>query len=222
KPFQRLSGSPRARHQDVLGDYRDVFAAVAQRRQQNRDDIQPVIEIFAEATALHFLLQVLLRRAHEADIDFDRFIAPDALELPLLQDPQQLHLDDRRDLADLIEEERALMRELEPAAPLLHGAGERAFFMTEKLSLKQRLWQSRTADLDERVVAPRAAPVYGIRDELLAGAAFAEDQDGRIGCGNELHFLEHFPHPLIAAEDPFETELPFKRLAQMQILLAER
>ena len=42
-------------------------------------------------------------------------LPPDALELALLQEAQQLDLDGRRDLADLVEEERPVVGLLEPA-----------------------------------------------------------------------------------------------------------
>ena len=41
------------------------------------------------------------------------------------------------ELADLVEKDRAAVRELEPAFAPLQRAGERAFLMTEELALDQ-------------------------------------------------------------------------------------
>ena len=49
--------------------------------------------------------------------------AAEPLELPLLQDAQELHLRRGREVADLVEEERAAVGQLE--APLLLRAGVR-------------------------------------------------------------------------------------------------
>ena len=43
--------------------------------------------------------------------------AADALERPLLEDAEELDLGARRDVADLVEEERAALGQLEATAP---------------------------------------------------------------------------------------------------------
>ena len=50
--------------------------------------------------------------------------ATDTFELPGLQHPQQLGLDIQRELAHLVEEQRAAISRLEPTALSRHGAGE--------------------------------------------------------------------------------------------------
>src|SRR5207249_10435114 len=50
--------------------------------------------------------------------------ATDALELPLLEDPQQRKLRFRRQLADFAEEERPAFGQLEPAQASLQGTRE--------------------------------------------------------------------------------------------------
>ena len=59
------------------------------------------------------LLEVAVGRRDEANVDADRLDAADALELALLQRAQELHLHLDGDLADLVEEERAAVGELE-------------------------------------------------------------------------------------------------------------
>ncbi len=57
-------------------------------------------------------------RRDDAHVDPLRPIAADPLELALLKEAQQLDLDRERDLADLVEEQRALVGLLEPALAL--------------------------------------------------------------------------------------------------------
>ena len=87
-----------------------------------------------------------------------------------------------RQLADLVEEERAALRRLEGALPGRDGAGERAPLVAEELALDQALGQRRAVDGDERRRRVRAEPVQVARDQLLAGAALAEISTG-LGIG---------------------------------------
>ena len=57
--------------------------------------------------------------------DVDRLFRSHALQPPVLQDAQHPHLGRRRQLADLVEEQRAAVGPLEPAPPGLDRAGER-------------------------------------------------------------------------------------------------
>ena len=52
--------------------------------------------------------------------------------------------------------------------------------MSEQLGFQQRLGEGRAVDADERSCGTRALSVDQSDDELLASAAFAVDQDGRI------------------------------------------
>ena len=71
------------------------------------------------------LLEVAVGRRDDADVDLDRLAAADALELALLQHAQQLDLHLQRQVADLVEEQRAAVGQLEAPEPARHRAGER-------------------------------------------------------------------------------------------------
>ena len=87
------------------------------------DDVEPVEQVLAELALLDLLLQVLVRRGDHADVHLDALVAADPLELPLLEDAEQLGLHGRRDVADLVEEDRPLVGQLEP--PLAAGCRPR-------------------------------------------------------------------------------------------------
>ena len=127
-------------------------------------------------------------------------LAADALELLLLQRAQQLDLHRGRDVADLVEEQRAAVGELEPAELLLDRAGERALLVAEQLALEQRLGQRAAVDLDERAVRALAEPVDRARDQLLAGAALAGDEHGGVARRDLLDRAPHDRHLLAAAD----------------------
>ena len=71
---------------------------------------QPVVEILAEAPGLDLRLQVAVGGGDEAHVDPGGLDAAHPLELALLERAQQLHLHLDRDLADLVEEQRARRR----------------------------------------------------------------------------------------------------------------
>src|SRR5262249_35555575 len=89
------------------------------------------------------------------------------LERALLQAAQELGLAGQRDLAHLVQEERAAVGQLHQ--PLLGGlgVGEGALLVAEQLALEERLGDRRAVDLHEGRVAPRALEVQTARDELL-------------------------------------------------------
>src|SRR5207237_8813943 len=115
-------------------------------------------------------------------------------EFPSLQNLQQLDLRRRRRLADLVEEQRAAVGELEAALAPIGGAGERAFFVAENFALEQRLRNRRTVDGDEREGGARAELMDRLRDELLAGARLRGDEHRRRGRrGLLVHLVDLTP-----------------------------
>jgi hypothetical protein len=68
----------------VLGECRDVVAALAQRREAQLADGQPVVEVRAEAPGRDGGLEVAIRGRDQAHVEGDRLVAADALDLALL------------------------------------------------------------------------------------------------------------------------------------------
>ena len=131
----------------------------------------------------------------------DRLVAADPLEPLLLQHPQHLRLRQRRHVADLVEEQRPAGALLELADPLAVGPGERALLVAEQLALQQRLGDGGAVDRQERPGGPAAVLVDGAGDQLLAGAALAEDQHGDVLRGDPADRLVDLLHRRRAADE---------------------
>ena len=101
--------------QEVLHQQRDVVAPLAQRRQLHRNHVEPVEQILAERAVRDHPVEIGVGRGDDPHVDLDGVRVADPLELALLQHPQQLRLQRRAHRPDLVEEERALVRLLEPA-----------------------------------------------------------------------------------------------------------
>src|ERR1043165_4827039 len=89
------------------------------------------------------------RRDHP-DVDPFGARAAQALELVLLEDAQQLRLQLERDVADLVEEKRSPVGQLEAADALRDGSRERPPLVTEQLALEEAGGDGGAVDLDER------------------------------------------------------------------------
>ena len=99
----------------MIREQQDVGLPLPQRRDEDREDVEPVEQVFAERARGNGILEVLVGRRDQPHVDLDRLDAAEPLELMFLEDPQQLHLDPEIDVADLVEEERPAVRALEPS-----------------------------------------------------------------------------------------------------------
>src|SRR5207302_10024706 len=80
---------------ELLGEEHHVLAALAQRRQVNREHAEPVVEIVAELAVRHGVGEVPVGGDDEAKVGLERRGAADALELVLLEDTEKFGLDAR-------------------------------------------------------------------------------------------------------------------------------
>ena len=140
----------------MLGEQRDVVGALAQCRQADRNHVDPIVEILPELPVGDHLAEIAVGGRDDADVGLDLVGAPHPPELPFLQDPQDLHLQHRAHLADFVEEDRALVGDLDQALPVRVGAGERSAHVAEQLRIEQRLRQRPAVDRHERPLAARA------------------------------------------------------------------
>src|SRR5687768_9457412 len=58
--------------------------------------------------------------------------------------------------------------------------------MSEQLALEKCLGERGAVHRNERTGCTRSLVMERLSDDLLAGAAFAEDQDRQVGCGETL------------------------------------
>jgi hypothetical protein len=87
-------------------------------------------------------------------------------------------------VADLVEEQRSAVGELEAAALLLYRARKRAALVTEELALDQLRGDRGAVHFDEGAVRALRRAVDRARDELFAGAGLAGDQYAHAGRGD--------------------------------------
>src|SRR5262249_51609183 len=125
------------------------------------------------------------------------------------------------DVADLIEEERPLVSQLEAADLLRDGAGEGALFVAEQLALQQAGGDGSAVELDEGAVLAGAQLMEGAGDELLAGAGLATDQHGGIRRGDGFDRLQHPAQGGVRADDLAEVVLGADLFLEVNLLLVQ-
>ena len=72
---------------EVLGEQGHIFQSIPQGRQLDADDVEAVVEIFAESSFAHHLVERPVRGRDQADFDVDRLGPADAFDPPLLDHP---------------------------------------------------------------------------------------------------------------------------------------
>ena len=178
----------------------NVGAALAQRRDAQRYHVQAVIEIGSELPRLDRLREVSVGGGDDADVHLDRPVAADRLELFLLQHPQQLHLRRDREFANLVEEQRAAVRQFESSDTGVRSSGERPTHVAEQLTFHQIGRHRPAVHLHERPTAATAAAVDRPCDKFFSRARFAEHQHVRVGRGRGLDVVQQLQQFRAAAD----------------------
>src|SRR5262249_30305852 len=189
------------------GQRQDIFGAIRERRKRDRKNIQPVEEVFAKLPGRQSIGWRVVRGGDDADLDLNLLAAADPPERVLLEDPQELRLHRDVHLGDLVEEERAVVGELEASEPPFERSREGAALVAEDLALDQRLGNGRTIDGHERTLAPLGGLVDRPRDQFLPGATLAVDEDRRAAVGGQLDPAIRLLHPLRLADELAEGAL---------------
>src|SRR5262249_61315823 len=102
---------------------------------------------------------------------------------PLFEHPEQLHLGERRHVADLVEEHRPAFGRLEEADLALVRAGERPLLVPEELGLEERVAQCGAVQPYERLLRAGRAAVQLLGHAFLSHSGLAEDEDADVARG---------------------------------------
>ena len=86
-----------------------------QRRQVNAEDIETIQQIAAQFAFGDRLLRMTIGGREQSNVDFDLLAAAESSDGALLDDAQEFRLKQRRHFADLVEQQRAGIGELETA-----------------------------------------------------------------------------------------------------------
>ena len=109
------------RREEVVGEQRQIFLPLPQRRHLHGKNAEPIVQVLTKAPGRRLGAQIPIGRRHDTDIDAPRPLLADPFKLSLLQNTEQLRLQLQRDLADLVEKQRPVLGQFGPTGPALQG-----------------------------------------------------------------------------------------------------
>ena len=177
--------------QHRVRERQDVARTFGERLQNQRENIEAIEQVFAEAARLDITLQIAIRGGEQTEIGFLRARRTERNELALLQYAQQFGLHGEWQLAHFVEKQRAAVGLREEPFETLHGARERTAFVTEQQIFHHRLGQAGAVEGDESSAAAQRILVDEAGEHFLAGARGAADQDGHLRTGDPRGEHEH-------------------------------
>src|SRR5215472_7188522 len=178
----------------MLQQNRDFFLPLAQGWQGKREGIQTVIKILAQALVGQRLGDVDVGGRQDADVHLDDRTAPQAGELLILQNVQQLGLQQGRHLADFVEQDGPLVAKFKLARLGMGGSRESPGFVPEQFALQQIRRNRSAIYLEERAVSAGRQLVNQPRQHFLAGAAFTEQQNRDVDVGDQRRLRADLAH----------------------------
>ena len=141
--------------EEVIDQLGDVFSSLAQRRDDEVNDVEAIEQVLAKVPVGDHRAEVAVGRGNDAHVHPRAgAIRPDLLQLSGLEEPQQQALHPQRHLADLVEKHRALVGVFELAGLVAIRASEAAFDMAEQLGLEQRLGHAGAVDRAQTARVP--------------------------------------------------------------------
>ena len=186
--------------QQAMGQRGNIGRTLAQRREPDRERVDPVVEILTESLVPHVVIQRPVRRRDQAEVGFDGAMAPETLVAVLFEHPQQLGLRHEREVPDFVEEQRAVVCQLQPARLAIVSARKRPLFVAEDLGLEERVGQRRAVERLEVAGATATKLVNHSGDDFLAGAGGTQDEHGDVRLSRGADPFEHDEHLLVASD----------------------
>ncbi len=166
----------------------NVAVSFAEGRNLDRNDIQPVVKIAPEFFFIDTSQEVGIGRGDDPHINGNGVVTADTINLPFLDDPQELRLQMYIHFSDLIQQKRPVIGQFELAELSLAGSRKGTFLISEHLALEEVVRYRRTIHGDKGHRIPITLPMDMPGKKLLSRAAFSLDKNARLAF---RHPLEH-------------------------------
>src|ERR1051325_1296109 len=165
---------------EMIGERRDVFLVIDERRRLDRHDVDAVVEVEPEFAFRDHALEIPVGSENDSGLQGNGAVAAEAAKFSFLQYAQKLDLSREAQFTDFVEEQGAGAGLLKVADALACSAGEGSPLVAEQLRFDQGLRNGAAGYRDKGEFAAATHIVSGPGDEFLAGAAGTVDEDGSI------------------------------------------
>ena len=183
--------------EEVAGEDGDVLGPLAQRRDAEVDDVEPVEQVLAEPPGPDLLREVAVGRGEDADVYLAHALLAHRADLALLEDPEQLRLRARRQLPHLVEEDRPAVGLAEQAGARPGRAGEGAAGVPEERRLAVLVGRVAPRDVTVLVSGESGTGKERVAEALVQASPRAGRPFVRFNCAAlapELAEAELFGH----------------------------
>ena len=203
--------------EETNGQGFEILRSFAQGRQTDLHRVETVEQILPKVAIGDRALDIRVGRREDPHVDLCGPGRTDALHLATLENAQQLRLLAIGQVGDLVQEERALVREFEAARPVALRVRERAPDMAEQLALEDAFAEPPGIHGQKRLRSPGRRGVQPLGNHLLARAVFPGDQYIGARRPNARHEVEYRTHGL-----GLRHELLQRQLVAVTVGLARR
>ena len=167
-------------HRKKSEEQKDIISSFTERRHLDRNGIQTIIEIFAEATFTNGLAHVDIRSCHYSHISLSHFLSTYADIFTGFQHTEQSGLCLDRQLAHLIEENGSLIGDTEISFTFSDCSRKGTFLMTEEFAIDSSFRNTTAVDSKILFTAAWRMIVDNTRNDFLTHTRFTDDKHRKI------------------------------------------
>ena len=178
----------------MIGKEGDVVSPFAQGRDEQLDRVDPVKQVLAETAVAYCCVQVGVGRTDQPYIYLCLLGRSEAVYLLLFDHREQLRLEHKRQVPDLIQKERAAGCDLETSRLAFPRIGKRPFFVSEQFAFEQVVRDTSQVDRDKCLLVARRLFVKRIGDQVFSRPVLALQQDIGIRMFQLLQCPEYLFH----------------------------
>jgi len=190
----------------MLHEQRNVFGTLPQRRQRDTHSLDPKIQVLAKSVLFDQSAQTVIGGTDDPHIHRNRLAGTDGDDQAVFENAEQLGLHVQRHIPDLVEKQRALVRDFKESLAVGVGAGEGALDVSEQLALEQGFRQAGAVDRPERLGATQRVVVDRPGQKLLARSGGPFDQHRDVRGRDATDDLKDPLHGRAVAFDALEEE----------------
>src|SRR6185437_7920269 len=177
-----------------VGQQRNIFLPLAQRRQSNLKNVQAIIEILAKLAFLKRFFDHFIGGGDDSHVHGNFVFSAEPAYARIFEDAKEFRLCAHGHLTQLIEQQRPVLGQFEATGAPFQSSGESSFFMAEQLALHQRFGHCGAIDGHEWPIAARAEVMNSAGDKLFARTALARNENGgarRRHLADQRKYLLH-------------------------------
>ena len=181
--------------QEMVHEQRHILAPLPQRRDLDAHDVEPVEKVRPKLLRLDHRRKVTMGGGDDPQVDGYRTRSSDGAHFLVLQRAQKLGLYAARDLADLVEKERAAVRHAKQTGRRPDRTRECPALMPKEFTFDDGLGQGAAVHRHKRAACASTRGMDRPCDQFLAGPALTLDEDVALVVAEALDRACERAHP---------------------------